>query len=401
MPLIREALGPQAEQAVLQQAAERLREHAGHDAVGRFSEDAFALAALRRDGEELGLLARRLLTVLGAPYWHEGEELHLDPCIGIALYPNDGLDYEDLVRGAEAALRLAADSVDQRYGFYRPELNRDANDRFRLEAALRRAIERDEMVLYYQPQVDLASGAIVGAEALLRWQHPERGLVSPGAFIALAEETGLILPLGEWVLRRACLQLREWQHAGLPLVPISVNLSAHQFSQQIVGALRRILDECGIDPALIELELTETASMADAGRSCELLVQLKAMGVALAIDDFGTGYSNLNYLKRFPVDKLKLDQSFVRDILSDGDDLAISRAVVAMAHGLRLTVVAEGVECVGQLALLAELGCDLVQGFLFSPPVPAESFVRLLIEGVHPVDVDAAWFQPACVQLPT
>ncbi|WP_051971518.1 EAL domain-containing protein [Massilia sp. 9096] len=381
MPLIREALGPLAEQSVLQQAAQRLREQGGSDAVGRFSEDAFALAALRRDGDELGQLARRMLAALGAPYLYDGEELHLDPSIGIAIYPNDGPDFESLVRGAEAALRLTFESVDQRYAFYRPELNRDANDRFRLETALRRAIERGELVLYYQPQVDLNSGRIVGAEALVRWQHPERGLIAPGTFIALAEESGLIMPLGEWVLARACAQLRDWQEAGLPLVPISVNLSALQFSEQIVGALRRILDECGIDPGLIELELTETASMADAGRSCELLAQLKAMGVHLAIDDFGTGYSNLNYLKRFPVDKLKLDQSFVRDILNDGDDLAISRAVVAMAHGLRLTVVAEGVECAGQLELLASLGCDLVQGYLFSPPVPAEAFARLLVDG--------------------
>jgi PAS domain S-box-containing protein/diguanylate cyclase (GGDEF)-like protein len=386
MPLIREALGQHAEQSVLQQAAERLREQGGFDAVGRFSEDAFALAALRGDDDELGLLARRLLAALGAPYLYEGEELHLDPSIGVAIYPNDGPDFESLARGAEAALRLAFESVGQRYAFYRPELNRDANDRFRLEASLRRGIERNELVLYYQPQVDLNSGLIVGAEALVRWQHPERGLVSPATFIALAEESGLIMPLGEWVLARACAQLRDWQRAGLPLVPISVNLSALQFSEQIVGALRRILDECGIDPGLIELELTETASMADAGRSCELLAQLKAMGVQLAIDDFGTGYSNLNYLKRFPVDKLKLDQSFVRDILNDGDDLAISRAVVAMAHGLRLTVVAEGVECAGQLELLAGLGCDLVQGYLFSPPVPAEVFARLLVEGLTPAD---------------
>jgi PAS domain S-box-containing protein/diguanylate cyclase (GGDEF)-like protein len=382
MPLIREALGPHAEQAVLQRAADRLRELAGPDAVGRFSEGGFALALLRRDGEELGFQARRVLAALNAPYPYEGEELHLDACIGIAIYPNDGLAYETLARYAEAALRQALEAVGQRYAFYRPELNRGASDRFRLETALRRAIEREELALHYQPQVDLASGAIVGAEALLRWRHPERGMISPATFIPLAEETGLILPLGEWVLKQACTQLCEWQRAGLPLVPISVNLSAHQFSEQIVSCLRRILDECGVDPGLIELELTETASMADAGKSCALLAQLKTMGVQLAIDDFGTGYSNLNYLKRFPVDKLKLDQSFVRDILNDGDDLAISRAVVAMAHGLRLTVVAEGVETAGQLEQLARLGCDLVQGYLFSPPVPAERFAELLTEGV-------------------
>ena len=382
MPLIREALGPHAEQTVLQQAADRLRELAGPDAVGRFSEGGFALALLRRDGEELGFQARRVLAALNAPYPYEGEELHLDACIGIAIYPNDGLAYETLARYAEAALRQALEAVGQRYAFYRPELNRDASDRFRLETALRRAIEREELALHYQPQVDLASGAIVGAEALLRWRHPERGMVSPATFIPLAEETGLILPLGEWVLKQACIQLREWQRAGLALVPISINLSAHQFSEQIVNCLQRILDEYGVEPGLIELELTESASMADAGKSCALLAQLKTMGVQLAIDDFGTGYSNLNYLKRFPVDKLKLDQSFVRDILNDGDDLAISRAVVAMAHGLRLTVVAEGVETAGQLEQLARLGCDLVQGYLFSPPVPAARFAELMAVGV-------------------
>lgn len=390
MPLIREALGPQAEHAVLQQAAARLRELADADAVGLYSEASFVLAALRRDGEELGLHTRRLLAALSSPYLYEGEELHPDPCIGIAIFPNDALSYETLVRYAEAALRDAADGVGQRYAFYRPELNRDANDRFRLETALRRALERDELTLYYQPQVDLASGAIVGAEALLRWRHPERGMVSPATFIPLAEETGLIQPLGEWVLKQACAQLCEWRRAGLPLVPISVNLSVHQFSEQIVPSVRRILEECGVEPGLIELELTESASMADAGKSCALLAQLKNMGVHLAIDDFGTGYSNLNYLKRFPVDKLKLDQSFVRDILNDGDDLAISRAVVAMAHGLRLTVVAEGVECAGQLELLAGLGCDLVQGYLFSPPVPAEAFARLLVDGVARQDAEGA-----------
>jgi EAL domain-containing protein (putative c-di-GMP-specific phosphodiesterase class I) len=295
------------------------------------------------------------------------------------VYPNDGLSYEALAKGAETALRRAVDSGGQRYVFYRPELNRGATDRFKLEAALRRAIERDELEVHYQPQVRVGDGAIVGAEALLRWHHPERGRIPPNTFIALAEECGLILPIGEWVLRSVCAQLREWQRAGVDPVPVAVNLSAHQFTAPVVACVRSILAEYDVDPALLELELTETASMADADKTCELLVQLKAMGIALAIDDFGTGYSNLNYLKRFPVDKLKLDQSFVRDILADPDDLAISRAVIAVGHGLRLTVVAEGVETAGQLAALAELGCDLAQGFHFSPAVPAPAFAALLV----------------------
>jgi len=381
MALIRETLGLRAEQGLLQQVAQRLRELAGSDAAGRFSDGAFAVAALRDDVEELAALARRLLAGLGAPYDYEGEELHLDPIAGIAVYPTDGHDFDVLAKDAEAALRLAADGGAQRYAFYRPELNRGANDRFRLESALRRALERGELELHYQPQVELVAGAIVGAEALLRWRSPERGLVAPGTFIALAEETGLIREIGEWALRQACCQLRTWQQAGLAVVPVSVNLSVHQFSERLPGTVQRILDEFGIPPSLLELELTESASMADAGKSCALLAQLKEMGIGLAIDDFGTGYSNLNYLKRFPVDKLKLDQSFVRDIQHDSGDRAISRAVIAMAHGLHLTVVAEGVEDAGQLAVLAQLGCDLVQGWHFSRAVPAEDFARLLAAG--------------------
>ncbi|MFC5547025.1 EAL domain-containing protein [Massilia aerilata] len=383
MALIREALGPAAEQALVQEAAARLRAIAGADAVGRFSDGSFAVLALRPAAEDLAVAARRLLAAVGKPYGWESEELHPDPALGIAVFPNDGLHYDVMVQGAEAALRQSLESVGQRYAFYRPELNQGANDRFKLESALRRAIEREELVLHYQPQVDLASGAIVGAEALLRWRHPERGLVSPGVFIPLAEETGLILPMGDWVLRTACGQQRKWRDAGLPLVPVSVNLSAHQFNDQIVGTVGRALEESGIEAELLELELTESASMADADKSVALLAQLKSMGVKLSIDDFGTGYSNLNYLKRFPVDKLKLDQSFVADILGSGDDLAISRAVIAMAHGLRLTVVAEGVEEAGQLALLAEHRCDAMQGYYFSRPLPAEDFGRMLREGAR------------------
>jgi PAS domain S-box-containing protein/diguanylate cyclase (GGDEF)-like protein len=382
MPLIREALGPAAEQALVQEAAWRLREAAGSDAIGRFSDGSFAVVALRAVAQDLALTARRLLAAVGRPYTWEHEELHLDPAIGIAVYPNDGMVYEVLVQGAEAALRQAGDGGGQRYAFYRPELNQGANDRFKLESALRRAVERKEFELHFQPQVDIASGRIVGAEALLRWRHPERGLVPPGVFIGLAEETGLILPIGDWVLWAACTQLRQWRDAGLPLVPVAVNLSAHQFNDQIVGTVGRVLDECGLEPQLLELELTESVSMADADKSVALLAQLKGMGIRLAIDDFGTGFSNLNYLKRFPVDKLKLDQAFIADLLDSAEDQAISRAIIAMAQGLRLTVVAEGVETAGQLALLAEQGCDQMQGYYFSKPVPAADFGCMLLKSL-------------------
>ncbi|WP_156895546.1 GGDEF/EAL domain-containing response regulator [Massilia putida] len=385
MALIREALGPGAEQAILQEAAARLRDVGAHDFVARFSEGAFGLVLVRADADELAAGARRVLAALAAPYKFEHEEFHLDPALGIAIYPNDGVTYETLAKGAETALRQAADNVGQRYAFYRPELNQGANDRFKLENGLRRALERGELELHYQPQIAVQGGAIASAEALLRWRHPERGIVPPSLFIPLAEESGLILEIGRWVLQQVCRQLSAWRQAGLPVVPVAVNLSAHQFNEQILGTVRRVLEDSTLEPGLLELELTESASMADAGKSFTLLAQLKEIGIRLAIDDFGTGYSNLNYLKRFPVDCLKLDRTFVHDLETDADDLAIARAVIAMAHGLRLQVVAEGVETQGQFDLLAGLGCDLVQGWLYSPAVPAEKFAAMLAAGQVPM----------------
>jgi PAS domain S-box-containing protein/diguanylate cyclase (GGDEF)-like protein len=381
MRLIRETLGIKAEQDLLLQITQRLAARASTETVARFSESAFAVAVVRPAAADLAVVARQLLADMGAPFVYEEEELHLDPCIGITVYPNDGDDFDELAQGAEAAMRRACVSLAERYEFYRPELNRGAHERFKLESALRRALERDEFLLHYQPQVDLDSGLIIGFEALVRWRHPEHGVIGPGNFIPLAEETGLIQPLGEWVLRRACEQARAWQSAGLRAVPVSVNLSLRQFSRNIPATVGRILQETGLEPGLLELELTESASMDEPEKTIEILRELKAMGVSLAIDDFGTGYSNLSYLKRFPVDRLKLDQSFVRDIASDPDDLSISRAVIAMAHGLRLTVIAEGVEREDQLALLARYGCDEIQGYFFSRPVEAMACERMLREG--------------------
>ncbi|MGJ7916998.1 EAL domain-containing protein [Massilia sp. LXY-6] len=378
---IKASLGLDAERALLRRVAARLGELAAGDlTVARTGERTFAIAALRANESEVGTLVRQVQQMMDRPFDYQGEEVHLDPCIGVALFPNDGDDFDNIVQGAEAALQRAMVSKDERYAFYRPELNEGMVERFRIESALRRALDRDELIVHYQPQVSLSTGAIIGFEALLRWQHPELGLIPPGRFIGLAEETGLILPIGERVLRLACAQSCAWQRQGLRAVPVSVNLSARQFSERIADTVGQILAETGLEPGLLELELTESASMDDPQKTFETLRKLKDMGVLLAIDDFGTGYSNLNYLKRFPVDKLKLDQSFVRDLTSDPDDLAISRAVIAMAHGLRLEVIAEGVETEGQLALLAQHGCDEIQGYLFSRPVPPAECERMLRE---------------------
>jgi PAS domain S-box-containing protein len=381
LQVIRASVGLEAEQALLRQAAGRLGELEDADlTVARTGERTFTLAALRANEAELAALARQVLDRMDQAFVHADEDIHLDPCIGIALFPNDADDYDGLTQDAEAALQRALASKDERYAFYRPELNEGVYERFRFENALRRALERDELVVYYQPQASLATGQIIGFEALLRWQHPELGLIPPGRFIGLAEETGMVLAIGDRVLRLACEQSVAWQREGLRAVPVSVNLSARQFSERVIGTVATTLAETRLEPHLLELELTESASMEDPQKTVDILCQLKDMGVRLAIDDFGTGYSNLNYLKRFPVDRLKLDQSFVRDLTSDPDDLAISRAVIAMGHGLRLDVIAEGVETEGQLAQLAQNGCDEVQGYLFGRPAPAHECGRMLRE---------------------
>ncbi|WP_426196390.1 EAL domain-containing protein [Massilia sp. DWR3-1-1] len=376
--VIAESLGLDAEQSMLRQAAARLghRQRNGVN-VGRVSERTFAIAMAGK-GDDFADMARQVLAELGLPFLLGTQELHLDPAIGIAVYPTDGEDYDAIYRGADAAMRRAMSSVDERYEFYKPSLNQDAQARFQFETALRGAIERHELVLHYQVQASVRTGEIIGVESLVRWQHPQQGLIGPGLFIALAEETGMIMAIGEWVLRCACEQAMAWQRQGLAPVPVSVNLSARQFSAHAVAMVERILAETGLDGHLLELELTESASMADPEKTIEILRRIKAMGVKVAIDDFGTGYSNLSYLKRFPVDKLKIDQSFVRDITTDQHDLSIARAVIAMGHGLGLTVIAEGVETVEQLELLAANGVDEVQGYYLSRPIGGSACAALM-----------------------
>ncbi len=376
--VIAESLGLEAEQAMLRQAAARLghRQRNGVS-VGRVSERTFAIAMAGSAGD-FADMARQVLAELSLPFLLGDQELHLDPAIGIALYPNDGEDYDAIYQGADAAMRRAMSSKNERYEFSRPGLNQDAHARFQFESELRGAIERHELVLHYQVQASVRTGEIIGVESLVRWRHPERGLIGPGLFIPLAEETGMILAIGEWVLRCACEQAVSWHRQGLAPVPVSVNLSARQFSEHAVTMVQSILAQTGLAPHLLELELTESASMEEPEKTIEILRQIKAMGVKVAIDDFGTGYSNLSYLKRFPLDKLKLDQSFVREITTDQHDLSIARAVIAMGHGLGLTVIAEGVETVEQLDLLAANGCDEIQGYYLSRPVDGHACAVLM-----------------------
>jgi diguanylate cyclase (GGDEF)-like protein len=386
---INETLGHAEGDRLLREVAERLTGCVRRsDTVARFAGDEFALllmqithtddvARIARRTEDAVEVAQNVLRVLEPPFVSGQHELYLTASIGIGLYPNDGEDSQTLWKNANSALYRAKEQGGHNYQFYTADMNAKALQRLTLENSLRHALERDEFVLHYQPQVDIDSGQIVGAEALVRWQHPELGLVSPSEFIPLAEDMGLIIPLGEWVLRTACAQNKEWQEAGLPLMRLSVNLSARQFQQpKLAEMIARALSETGLEPEQLELELTESALMGNAETAIETLRQIKATGVRLAIDDFGTGYSSLSYLKRLPIDVLKIDRSFVCESTTAPDDAAIVMAIIGLAHNLKLKVIAEGVETEEQLAFLRLLRCDEIQGDLCSRPLAAADFKR-------------------------
>ncbi|MGH8672083.1 MAG: EAL domain-containing response regulator [Burkholderiales bacterium] len=325
--------------------------------------------------EDAGAVAERTLEILSEPMMAHGRSVVITASIGITLYPINGEDVDTLIKHADAAMHHAKERGRNNYQYHSETLNTAAYERLSLENNLRRAIENGEFQLFYQPKVDTRTGHITGAEALIRWQDPELGMVSPAKFIPLAEETGLIVPIGEWVLRTACAQSKVWQQAGLDPLRVAINLSARQFrDKNLVQNIERTLRDSHLDPHLLELELTEGTLMEDAQSAKQTLDKLKALGVHIALDDFGTGYSSLSYLKRFPIDSLKIDQSFVRDITSDADSAAIVGAIIAMSHSLRLTVVAEGVETSKQLELLRQQRCCQIQGYFFSPPLNAEAF---------------------------
>jgi diguanylate cyclase (GGDEF)-like protein len=352
------------------------------DTVARLGGDEFVV--LLKDIEAMAdaaTVAGKLIAALNTPICIDGHEIRPSASIGISLFPDDGEDVSTLMRNADTAMHHAKALGGGSFRFFAPQMNERVAARFAMEADLRRALEHGELLVYYQPQVSLSSGVMTGAEALVRWRHPSKGMVSPAEFIPLAEETGLIEPLGEWVIGSVCRQLRAWLDAGVPVQPVAVNLSARQFRQsELVPLIAQSLADNGLDPALLTLEITEGAVMHDVEAAVVTVRQLKALGVRLSLDDFGTGYSSLSYLKRFPIDHLKIDQSFVREITTDPDSAVICNAVIGLAHSLRMTVIAEGVETEAQMQYLRRQRCDEMQGYLFSKPVPAQEFAGLLGE---------------------
>jgi diguanylate cyclase (GGDEF)-like protein len=347
------------------------------DTVARMGGDEFAVILDDlKDVKFAAVVARKILEALSQPVFVEEYELYAACSIGISVFPADSDNVEGLMRCADTALYRAKDAGKNNYQFYTKDMNIRAFEFLLMEAGLRKALINNELEVYYQPQMDMKDNSLVGMEALLRWNHPEKGMVSPGDFIPLAEETGLIESIGEWVLRAACAQNKAWQDTGYPPVSVAVNMSARQFRRRdIVELVGSILEETGLEPKYLELELTESIVMHDMESTIATLKGLKKMGVKLAIDDFGTGYSSLAYLKLFPIDHLKIDRSFVFNISSDKNDAAIAASVVVLAHSMNLKVVAEGVETVEQLDILREQGCDFVQGYFFSKPVSAKEFV--------------------------
>ena len=340
------------------------------------------------DERSVGSFAHAILDLLGPPFEVDGKELFISTSIGIALFPGDGTDGDTLLQRADMALYAAKEQGRNAFRFYSEEMNLRAHERRSMEDSLHRALANGEFFLEYQPQVELHNGTVFGVEALVRWEHPEEGLISPDRFIPVAEETGLIRRIGEWVLRTACLQCRFWGEIGLPPVRVAVNVSGHQFNQPgFIEMVDRVLEETGLDPTRLELELTESSLLEGAQDTIMSLIDLKVRGIHLAIDDFGTGYSSLSYLKHFPIDRLKIDRSFVRDIVSDLDDRSIVEAIIAMAHSLGLRVLAEGVEREEELELLQERGCDEVQGYWFGRPMAAETVERFLA-GQRPARVN-------------
>ncbi len=371
---VNDTLGHDVGDLVLQGISRRLASCAGErSTVARLGSDEFSLILPGLSGEaEAEALARHVISELSRPFTVAGHEVHVSPSLGLCIYPADGDDVETLLKNADIALLRARSHGGRGYQFVTSDLSAQAAEQTGLKNRLRKAIERQEFKTLFQPILSLSDQRVTALEALVRWDHPELGFLSPGRFIPLAEETGLILPLGEWVLYAACAQNVAWQRAGLAPVRVSVNLSARQFQQRdLIETVGLVLSSTGLEPQYLELEITESTAMADMDNTVGMLQRLSELGISIAIDDFGTGYSSLAYLKKFPIQQLKIDHSFVRDVPADADDSAIVRAVVTMAHGLGLRVTAEGVENERQLSFLREVGCDAVQGYYFREPAPA------------------------------
>jgi diguanylate cyclase (GGDEF)-like protein len=378
-----DTLGPAIGDRLLQGVAERLGSCLDEgDTLARLGGDEFVILLPRLQRADKAVkIAQQVLEVLKPVFVFNGHELHITTSIGISLYPYDGTDVDTLLKNADTALYRAKEQGRNNYQLYTPAMNARAFERLAMENSLRKALERKQFLLHYQPQMDIETGRICGMEALVRWQHPDLGLVYPAEFIALAEETGLIVPLGEWVLRAACAQTRAWHQAGCPGLTVAVNLSARQFQHQgLMDTITRVLKETEIDPRKLEVEITESIAMQNADFTNVILRHLKDTGVQIAMDDFGTGYSSLSYLRKFPIDTLKIDQSFVRDLTTDPNDAAIANAIIVLAHSLKLKVVAEGVETREQETFLKAHHCDKLQGYLFNRPLTAAQFEQLLFQ---------------------
>jgi diguanylate cyclase (GGDEF)-like protein/PAS domain S-box-containing protein len=380
--VINDTLGHQVGDKLLVEVSNRLnavmRES---DTVARLGGDEFlVMMDSLRDVEDASRVAKKIVSSLQAEFVIDGKEIFIGASVGISVYPGDGRDVDSLIKAADIAMYKVKSEGKNNYRFYSADLSENAVERFNMESQLRRALERHQFEVYYQPQVSVATGRIVGAEALVRWQHPELGVVSPAKFIPLAEETGLVVQIGEWVLREAAAQVVAWSGQGLNLQSISVNISGMQVQRSnFPDVVYGILVETGCEPSVLELEITESIVMHNTESVISVFNRIKEPGVRLAIDDFGTGYSSLSYLKRLPLDKLKIDQSFVQELTLNADDKAIASAVIALARSLNLKVIAEGVETQDQLATLTEMGCDDVQGYLFGQPVPASEFAAMLM----------------------
>ncbi|MBZ0154800.1 MAG: EAL domain-containing protein [Alphaproteobacteria bacterium] len=367
-------------QAVTYRLKDTLREG---DIIARIGGDEYAvlLPQITRE-QDVVTIIKKIMKALRAPHMIDTYEIFLSASVGASLYPDDGENAETLVQNADTALYHAKEKGASSYQFYSPAMNMRAFKRIVLENSLRQTLESGGFIVYYQPQVNISTRQVTGIEALIRWNHPELGMLTPLHFIPLAEETGLIIPIGEWVLRAACEQNRLWQEEGFPPVTVTVNLSAHQFLQpDLEKMVQRVLRETSLDSKYLDLEITESTAMQNIDMTIPRLQRLSEMGVQLSIDDFGTGYSSLSYLKKLPVQKLKIDRSFISEVTTDSDDQAIVNAVIVMAHKMRLKVIAEGVETEEQLSFLHSSKCDEMQGYLFSKPLPAEELGKRLAGG--------------------